>query len=301
MSESYKETDFTAFVKLLNALAAELGGQVTNEAAQLEYESWLHRDLTGQRVVVRDPQDPPRLLAYADFWTISARGEANFALGVLREAWGRGLEETLLGWLVTQVKPLGMKKANMFAPGNAKALQAFLEERGFVEAGAYRQLVLEPLPHLQEVAFPEGYTLHAYAELDDAILFQEAARRSFADLWGHTASEEGHEQEAAWRGVLEHYDPQHLYVLLHEGSAAGCLRFRRNGEEGYLDSPGLAPEHRRPDLYRALALTGVQGLGSAGAKRVVMDGWGEPDEAVRSYEALGFEQTVLELGYQLTL
>ena len=59
--EPYQETDFIAFVELLNALAAELGGQTTDEAAQLEYETWLKRDLSQNRVVVRDPENPATL------------------------------------------------------------------------------------------------------------------------------------------------------------------------------------------------------------------------------------------------
>ena len=157
--EPYQETDFTAFVKLLNALATELGGQATDEAAQLEYETWLKRDLGKQRVVVRDPEDPSQLIGYANFFTFKEKEEANLALGVRDKAWGRGLELELLNWLVSQVQPLGMRFLNTYAPGQAANLQSFLEAQGFERAGAYRLLVLEPFSRPQTFALPSGYRL----------------------------------------------------------------------------------------------------------------------------------------------
>lgn len=292
--ELYQDTDFIAFVELLNALATELGGQATDEAAQLEYESWIKRDLSKQRVIIRNSEEPSQLVGYADFFVVEASAEANLALGVL-EDW-RGLEHDLLNWLVLQVQPLDVKALNMYAPGKAADLQRFLEAQGFKQTGAYRLLMLEPVTQPRDFTLPAGYTLTTFAATPDSSLFIEASNRSFADLWGHTPA-----TERAWQNNLDHYEPQDLYLLLYGDAPAGLFKVRVTENVGYVDSPGLAPEHRSTELYGALALAGLHHINPYSLDRVLLETWGEPEETIRAYEALGFGVDVMELGYQSTL
>ena len=293
--EPYQDSDFTAFVELLNAVAAELGGQATDEAAQLEYEGWLKRDLSKQRVIIRDPEDPSRLVGYADFFIVEDSAEANLALGVLSDFWGQGREHDLLNWLISQVELLNVKVLNLYAPGKASDLQLFVEAQGFEQKGAYRLLVLEPVSRPQ-FALPTGYRLETLATIDDTAPFIEASRRSFADLWGH-----GVAKEEIWQTVRELYGPRNLYLLLFKDAPVGCFRVRVMEDEGYIDSPGLAPEHRSAELYRTLTLAGLQRLAAEGVKRVSVETWGEPEETIDAYESLGFELDAVELGYQRKL
>lgn len=56
----------------------ELGGRATNEAAQLEYETWLDRDPNKSRVVVCNPENSATLVAYADL-SVTEKAEADLS------------------------------------------------------------------------------------------------------------------------------------------------------------------------------------------------------------------------------
>ena len=299
--EPYQETDFIAFVELLNALAAELGGQTTDEAAQLEYEAWLNRDLRQNRVVVRNPANPATLIAYADLF-VTEKAEANLALGVHPDWRESGLEFKLLEWLTRRSRALSANAQNVLVPASEEQTGAFLEKNGFAVAGAYQKMVLEPLTSKsldKARPLPASYTLKSYHNAGDDQLFIAAMNRSFSDLWGH-----GVATEAVWQQILELSDPEHFFVLLAEDEAVGFLNISvTDGDTtaGKLDSPGIAPEHRSPDLYRALALEGLQRLVAKGVERVTLECWGESKETVEAYEALGFTSVTVELGYQRRL
>ena len=299
--EPYQDTDFTAFVELLNALAAELGGQATDEAAQLEYEGWLNRDLSQSRVVVRDPENPATLLAYADLF-ITEKAEANLAFGVHPDGRDGSLEPKLLEWLTSRSRALSANTQNVLTPASDGRTVAFLEKNGFAVAGAYQKMVLEPLTSKsldKEPPLPAGYTLKSYRDAEDDQLFITAMNKSFSDLWGH-----GMATEAVWQQILELSDPEHFFVLMTEGEAVGFLSISLANHEtttGKLDSPGLAPERRSPDLYRALALEGLKRLAAKGVQKVTLECWGESKETVEAYEALGFASVAVELGYRRSL
>ena len=299
--EPYQETDFTAFVELLNALAAELGGQATDEAAQLEYEGWLNRDLSQSRVVVRDPANPTVLLAYADLF-ITKKAEANLAFGVHPDGRDGSLEPKLLEWLTSRSRALNAIAQNVLVPASDERTVAFLEKNGFAVAGAYRKMTFSPLTSealAKTPPLPAGYTLKNYRDAGDDQLFIAAMNRSFSDLWGH-----GVATEAVWQQILELSNPEHFFVLLAEDEAVGFLSISvtdNDAAAGKLDSPGLAPEHRSPDLYRALALEGLKLLAAKGVERVTLECWGESRETVEAYGALGFASVAVELGYQRRL
>lgn len=291
--EPFKDTDFIAFVSLLNDLATEFGGQATDEAAQLEYESFIGRDLSKQRVVVRHPEDAAQLIAYADYFVTEDGADANLSMGLLKNWWGQTLENELFNWLVSQVKPKGVKTLNMYAPGQAKRLRGFLEAQGFEAAGAYRMLVLESFTKPPNFTLPDSYTLTNYQETPDDALFIKASQLSFSDLWGHSAA-----TKDAWEMLLEFYEPNNLYLLLHKGAPAGIFKVRVIENEGFVDSPGLAPEHRSAELYRALTLAGLDYIAPHKVERVWLETWGEPEEVIEIYEAIGFKEDVVELGFR---
>ncbi len=299
--EPYQETDFVAFVELLNTIAAERGGQTTDEAAQLEYETWLNRDLSESRVVVRDPENPATLLAYADLF-VTEKAEANLALGVHPTWRSRGLETKLLEWLTQRSRALSANAQNVLTPASDERTVVLLEKNGFEVAGVYQKMLLEPLTSKsldKARPLPAGYTLKSYRDAGDDQLFITAMNRSFGDLWGH-----GVATEAVWQQILELSDPEHFFVLLAEDEAVGFLNISVTDDDavaGRLDSPGLAPEHRSPDLYRALALEGLKLLAAKGVERVTLECWGESKETVEAYEALGFTSVAVELGYQRSL
>jgi ribosomal protein S18 acetylase RimI-like enzyme len=73
-----------------------------------------------------------------------------------------------------------------------------------------------------------------------------------------------------------------------------------NGEPtGYIDAPGVVPQHRRLDLYRALVLTGIKWLRMQGQTLIEMESWGDKLEVLKMYRELGFKDKRQLVSYEL--
>ncbi len=299
--DPYQERDFSAFVHLLNA-ASHPGTPATSEAAQLEYESWLNRDLSQTRAVIRHPDDPGQLIAYADLFTRTVRAgerEANLSLGV-RPTWQDGdLETELLEWLMQRANDLGADTLNIYTPAPARILRNHLELRGFEVVGAYHKLTLEHFPTDLPTTLPAGYTLRSHQAVNNDELFIRIMNRAYSDLWGHSLA-----TPEVWAHIVETYTPENLFLLFSSDEAIGCTGFRLiEGEtsSGSLDGPGLVPEYRTAELYSMVAAWGLKNLAKKRAKPVTLETWGEADETISAYQHLGFKIVFTELGYQKRL
>ncbi len=66
-------------------------------------------------------------------------------------------------------------------------------------------------------------------------------------------------------------------------------RVQRSGEAvPYIDAPGLVPEHRSERLYVALLLAACAELRSLRPRALELESWGDADETLAAYQALGF-------------
>ena len=70
---------------------------------------------------------------------------------------------------------------------------------------------------------------------------------------------------------------------------------------GYAGVPGLSPTYRSPELYRELALIGLNWLYKQGCAEIKLSSWGDSEETIRAFEDLGFTMNFYELGYQRDL
>jgi len=105
----------------------------------------------------------------------------------------------------------------------------------------------------------------------------EAYQQSFGDLWEHNPTTL--EGLTPW---LEEIDPEGLFLLFDAlGNVAGnVVATRTSGDEPHLlDAPGLALEHRRPELYAALANLALEWV-------LALESWGDSDEAISAYTKL---------------
>ena len=79
-------------------------------------------------------------------------------------------------------------------------------------------------------------------------------------------------------------------------------RTLKNGKPtGYIDAPGIVPQHRRLDLYRALVLTGIKWLSAQGYSLIEMESWGDKLEVLKMYRELGFNDLHQLVSYELIL
>lgn len=70
---------------------------------------------------------------------------------------------------------------------------------------------------------------------------------------------------------------------------------------GHVGVPGLAPQYRSPELYRELALVGLNWLQERGCSEIKLSSWGDSEETIRAFEDLGFTMNFYEVGYQRVL
>jgi ribosomal protein S18 acetylase RimI-like enzyme len=175
----------------------------------------------------------------------------------------------------------------------------FLQKRGFIAQGAYTELRLSEGIHLPPIIWPFGYTMRPYADVGDISLLTEVLNLAYIPLWGHHAVSQ--EEITSW---LTDLNPDGIFLVFSENSRAeqSPERSLKNGlPTGYIDAPGIVPQHRRLDLYRALMLTSIAWLHQQGQSEVEMESWGDKLEVLKMYRELGFKDIRQLVCYQFDL
>ena len=197
------------------------------------------------------------------------------------------------------------KSIQVYANTKHTDAHIFLQQHGFISQGAYTELRLEDGIRLPPVIWPFGYTMHPYSEVQDISILTQAMNLSYIPLWGHR---EVSENEMA--ALLSDFVQDGLFLVFSEkGRVIGISRAEPSAERtlkngrptGYIDAPGIVPQHRRLDLYRALVLTGIKWLRDQGQVLVEMESWGDKLENLKMYRELGFKDIRQQVCYKLLL
>ena len=147
--------------------------------------------------------------------------------------------------------------------------------------------------------------MRTYAEVQDISILTQAMNLSYIPLWGHQDVSEA--EMASW---LPDLNQDGLFLVFSEkGRVVGISRAElspertvKNGQPtGYIDAPGVVPQHRRLDLYRALVLNGINWLRVQGQVLIEMESWGDKLEVLKMYRELGFTDVRQLISYQLDL
>ena len=288
--------DFPALVELINLSAQE----ETEELATTEEEQRSLAELPGH-----DPEKDTwvavaaddTFLGYADVWRPPETSGATLSLTVHSEYRQQGIGRALLEQAQTRARDLGATALEVYAaPEDPRTLE-WLKARGFSLGGAYRSMTAE-LGDVPNPALPTGFTLHTFEEVWNETVLANAIEQGHAGLFGHNAV-----TEAGLETLLEAFDFENILLLFDaEGEVAGYCKFAPLEEgEGYLDAPGVVPEQRRPELYRALATAALQQLQVQECDFVTLESWGDSDEVIEVYRGLGFDLEHTLLGFTLPL
>ena len=162
--------------------------------------------------------------------------------------------------------------------GSAVELWAYghgLDEHGFEPAPGYARLHADRLP--------PGEPLPESDDLDAIVTLLE---RCYVGLWGHWLPDR---DLVALTAAKPHV--RHLVLDDH-----GLCRV--NTSERLIDAPGLAQAVRSPERYARLVLGAAALLGDGPAD---LESWGDPDDTIDAYEALGFRAEVLLQGWRLPI
>ena len=257
------------------------------------------------RWVVELPGDPDSLVASA-LVTTSPQTHIADANILVHPAWRRlGIGGTLLSSVIDRAHELDAHAVQIYANPNHPTAPGFLQKHGFISQGAYTELRLTPGTSLPPVIWPYGYSMRPYSEVQDISILTQAMNLSYIPLWGH--HEVSQEQMASW---LPDLNQQGLILVFSEkGRVIGISRVEPSSERtlkngaptGYIDAPGVVPQHRRLDLFRAIVLTGIRWLQAQGVSIIEMESWGDKLEVLKMYRELGFKDIRQLVSYQIAL
>jgi mycothiol synthase len=257
------------------------------------------------RWVISDPADPSALIASALIRPNPGTQIADLSV-VVHPAWRHiGVGARLLSRAIERARQLNIESIQVTVNARQPDALEFLTENGFKLQGAYTELRISTGAHLPPVIFPFGYTLQTYSQVKDIAILTQAMNLSYIPLWGH--QEVSETDIAAWMPDL---NPDGIFLVFSEkGRVVGVSRadlspertLKNDQPTGYIDAPGVVPQHRRLDLYRALVLTGIAWLRDQGQLLVEMESWGDKLEVLKMYRELGFSDIRQLLCYQLDL
>ncbi len=148
---------------------------------------------------------------------------------------------------------------------------------------------------LPQCALPSGYSLRQYNPTNDFSLLLDMYNCAFQGLWGHWQ----HVTLEEMNTILEaQTNPEDNFLLFTQnGEVVGTCRGeinellskRRGAPTGYLDAPGVVPEHRSKNLYLPLLLHVANRVRKQARVDIEMESWGDDPQVLAQYQQVGFE------------
>ncbi len=300
------ERDIPRLLSLYRAVEAsdQEGRQISEEELRAQLDLPGH-DPTRDRWILNNPAKPNEMIASALLRLEAESGDAMANIVVHPDWRRRGIGGKLLSNVLERSHELKAGSVQIFANAHSSAATGFLQGHGFFAQGAYTEMRLTAGTRLPPIIWPFGYTMRPYSEVQEISLLTEAMNLSYIPLWGH--NEVSQEQMKSW---LPNFVPEGIFLVFSEkGRVVGVSRTEpspertaRNGAPtGYIDAPGVVPQHRRLDLYRALVLTGINWLQQQGQTIIEMESWGDKLEVLKMYRELGFKDIHQYISYQRKL
>jgi mycothiol synthase len=300
------DQDIPSILSLRSAVEAiDQDGIEVSETALRSQLNLPGHDPSRDRWMIEAPGDPSSLIAYALVRVAPGIEIADTNVIVHPDWRHQGIGGLLLTRALERLHQLKATFAQVYVNVKHPAASSFLRKHGFTSQGAYTEMRLAERVHLPPVIWPYGYQLRTYAEIQDLTILTQAMNLCYIPLWGHHEASE--EQMASW---LPEFNQQGLFLVFSEkGRVVGISRVEPSAERsakngkptGYIDAPGIVPQHRRLDLYRALLLTGIRWLQSQGQVIIELESWGDKLEVLKMYRELGFKDLRQLAAYQLEL
>jgi mycothiol synthase len=282
------ERDFEAWLRLIHTVEMEDSGAVETSPEHLRRA--LERK-GPRRWVAESPADPEVLVGYALlFPQIPERSYVNV---LIHPGWRRqGLGSRMLSLLNSAARESGARWAyNELNDRDAVAI-AFARHNGFRPAGDAWVLGAPAEADFAEPAWPEGYSVRSYAEVNDIQTLADACNRGFGDMWGHHENTAGGVRPEELGEWSKNRDPSGIFLAFApDGSVIGTCRAEARASEDLVDEPGVAPGHRQHRLQRPMVLTALRWLRSQARHPVRLESWGDTPETIALYEEIGFKLT----------
>lgn len=292
------EIDIPGVARILRACEiVDWEGEQSSEEALRQELDWPDHDPRQDRWVVELPDRPGFLIGYGLVWAKTPT-YADVFVATHPSYRERGIGREVLRRAVERARRLGVRQVGAYANTVNAAASAFLYRQGWTPVSSYWDLVAPPDMGAPDPVWPPGYTVGTYDPDRDVSLLVETLNRSYGDLWGHGLARE----DSPWVTAIQPTGV--ILVIAPDGSPAGVCRFHAEnggGRSGYIDAPGVTPEHRHAGLYRPQVLAALRVLWSDDRFPVRMESWGDDPPVVEMYREMGFVAHAHDIAFRLDL
>ena len=221
----------------------------------------------------------------------------------------KGLGSQLLELTLNRARELGSKNILVYANERNQGSNLFLTHHKFQQVGSSGTMKLNAEVKNLPVEFPKGFTLKRYSEVNDPLILLKALDHCYSGMWGHQHNDNRTEEERRSPRFLHYYDANDILLLFDENnSVLGICSLKSQGKKeangelsDLLDGPGIIQEYRAQGYQRQLVLAGIQHLRKKGMHAITLEFYGDNENALDIYRALGFEMVNLFIAYHKKL
>jgi mycothiol synthase len=221
----------------------------------------------------------------------------------------KGLGNELLDLTVKRAREVGSKFILIHANEHNAGSNLFLKHHGFQQVGSVGSLKAPASINMPPFAFPAGWTLKKYSEVNEPRVLLNALNFCYLGMWGHQHNDNPSEEELTSPRFLRHYNAEDILLLFDEKDVVlGICSLKSEGKKeangevsDLLDGPGILQEHRDKGYQRQMVLASIQHLRQKGTHPIVLEFWGESESALNIYRELGFEMVNQYLTYHKEL
>jgi mycothiol synthase len=239
-------------------------------------------DLTRDAVVIDDPQDAQRLVAYGIL-------RHNEVLAAVRpDAEGRGLGGALLGWAEEAERTRGRTCHRQRIPASNERARELLATAGYQRQRSYWRLVLELGAVVPVSPAPEGIALRELHPENDAVELHALDALSFAENIDYQPL--SLDEFSQLHLFAHNLDPALSRIAVTGGGViVGFLLARRWEEDrvGYVDILAVGPEHRRAGLATAMLTSAFAAFAAVGLREAQLGVASDNPRALTVYERIG--------------
>ena len=211
----------------------------------------------------------------------------------------KGLGGQLLELTLARARQFGSKTILVYANERNTASNQFLKHLGFVPVGTSGTMEAPASIEVFPFEFPKGFLLNRYAEVKDTSILLAALNECYRGMWGHQHNDKPTAEDLQSPGFLRHYVAEDILLLFDPGNAvSGICSLKAEGRRDQndnpldlLDAPGVIRKYREEVYQRQLVLAGIEHLRRRGRRPIRLEFWGEAENALEIYRAIGFEMT----------